>query len=231
MNALTVPTPLSVRLRAKLDLFGAGLAAELGAFWRSPELPRRYPLLLRDLHAVSLGGIPLMTFVRDRALDWGDPVADAVAAYLTRHIEEERGHAEWVLDDLAALGFDRAAEAARRPSVQAVALLGSGYVWADQHHPVSLLGFLSVMEGRPMTVPFLEEAVRASGLPAGAFRFYLDHARLDPFHGADIHELLDTLPLTAEQEEAVALCALHAQTLTHDALRAILAAPLPKEHP
>ena len=82
-----------------------------------------------------------------------------------------------------------------------------------------------------MTVPFLEEVIGASGLPPGAFRFYLDHARLDPFHGADIHGLMDTLPLTAEQEEAVVLCALHAQTLTHDALRAILAAPLPKEHP
>ncbi len=227
MQPLLEPTPLSGRLHAKLDLFGSGLAADLGAFWQGAEVAARYPLLLRELYAVSLGGIPLMTFVRDRALAWGDPVAEAVATYLTRHLEEERGHAAWVLDDLEAFGFDRSVEARRRPSVHAVALLGCAYTWADQHHPVSILGFLSIMEGRPMTVPFLEAVIARSGLPAKAFRFYLDHARLDPFHGADIHGLMDSLRLTPDLEEAVTLCALHAQALTHDSLRAILAAPLP----
>lgn len=224
----------SLRLREKLDLFGAGLAVDLRRFWEGEDLPRRYPLLLRELYAVSLGGISMMTFARDRASGWGDPVAEAVADYLSRHIEEERGHAEWVLDDLAALGFARGAEARRPPSVHAVALLGCAYTWVDQHHPVSILGFLSIMEGRPMSVSFLESVIRRSGMPEGAFRFYLDHARLDPFHGADIHGLMDRLDLAPHQEEALVLAALHAQTLTHDALRAILAAPLPplpSEHP
>jgi hypothetical protein len=224
----------SLRLREKLDLFGAGLAADLHRFWHGEDLPRRYPQLLRELYAVSLGGIPLMTFARDRALGWGDPVAEAVAAYLTRHIEEERGHAAWVLDDLAALGFDRAREARRPPSLSAVTVLGCGYTWVDQHHPVAILGFLSVLEGQPMSVPFLEATILRSGLPEGAFRFYLDHARLDPYHGAEIHGLMDRLDLSSAQAEALTLCALHTQSCTQDLLRAVLSAPLTsptKEHP
>ncbi|HJV90915.1 MAG TPA: iron-containing redox enzyme family protein [Holophagaceae bacterium] len=227
MTSTAASTPPSLRLRAKLDLFGAGLSGDLRRFWEGPDLPGRYPLLLRELHAVSRGGIPLMTFARDRALAWGDPVAEAVGAYLTRHVEEERGHADWVLDDLEALGFDRAIEARRLPSGAAVALLGCAYIWVDQHHPVGILGFLAVLEGRPMTVPFLESVIARSGLPREAFRFYLDHARLDPFHGAEIHGLMDELDLSPAQEEAISLCGLQAQTFTQDLLRAVLSAPLP----
>lgn len=223
----------SQRLRAKLDLFGGGLATDLQRFWHGEDLPGRYPRLLRELYAVSLGGIPLMTFARDRAQAWGDPVAEAVGDYLARHVEEERGHAEWVLDDLAALGFERAVEARRAPSLAAVWLLGCGYTWVDQRHPVCILGFLAVLEGRPMTVAFLESVAAASGLPEAAFRFYLDHARLDPFHGADIHGLMDRLELTDDQEEALTLCALHTQSCTQELLRAVLSAPLnpSPEHP
>ena len=36
-----------------------------------------------------------------------DPVAPGMLEYFDKHIPEETGHDEWVLDDLATLGFRR----------------------------------------------------------------------------------------------------------------------------
>ena len=213
------------RLKAKLDLAAGSLRANLAAFWDHPRLPELYPRLLRELYVISRGGIPMMEAVRDEARRRGGGVSTLVADYLAKHVVEERGHCEWVLDDLAALGFDRAGEGARPLSFRAAALLGCAYTWSFEVHPAAILGFLAVFEGDPMTVPYLESVIARSGLPKEAFGFYLDHARIDPQHSADIFAAIEAV--TAHEpgrEEAISLCALHTLHLTEQLLEAVLEA-------
>lgn len=222
----TLALPLSQRLHSKLNLLSSGLALDLQRFWSSEELPRRYPLLLQELYTVSHGASFQMKRVQAEAARRPDEASQRVADYLTRHIEEEKGHWDWLLDDLEALGFDRAVQAGRRPSVYATAILGCGYVWALDHHPACYLGHLLVFEGNPYPVPFLEAVIARTGLPKTAFSFFLDHARLDPTHAADLRNLLDSLAFDGETEAQITLCALHTQALTHDLLQRVLEAPL-----
>ena len=213
------------RLKAKLDLAAGSLRGKLAAFWDHPRLPELYPRLLRELFVISRGGIPMMEAVRDEARRREDGVSALVADYLAKHVVEERGHCEWVLDDLAALGFDRAEEAKRPLSFRAASLLGCGYTWSFEVHPAAILGFLAVFEGDPSSVPFLESVIARSGLPPEAFGFYLDHARIDLQHSADIFAAIEAVTaLDPGQEEAIGLCALHTLRLTEELLEAILEA-------
>lgn len=220
MDGAAIQAPPGERLRAKLTLAGTPLRRRLAAFWESPGFPARYPALLRELFVISRGGIPLMETARDEARRREGPAAEVVAAYLARHVEEERGHCEWVLDDLEALGLDRGEEARRPLTFRAAALLGSGYTWTFEAHPAAILGFLAVFEGDPMTVPFLEQVADRHGLPRAAFGFYLDHARIDPRHSAEIFGAIDEVVAAEPALEApISLCALHALQLTDELLK------------
>lgn len=226
MNPSTAVRPLSERLRQKLDLFSSGLSADLERFWTSEDLPRRYPLLLQQLYTLSSGASPQMTRIAAYASSRTDEASKRFGAYMTRHVEEERGHWEWLLDDLAALGFDRVQEAQRKPTMWTASILGCGYVWALDHHPACYLGWLSVFEGNPPSVPFLDAVIERHGMPREGFSFMLDHAKVDLVHSADIHRQMDGLDLEPEVEQGLIMCALQVQSLSHELLRGVLDAPL-----
>lgn len=221
MPGTAVSVPPGERLSAKLRLAGSPIAGRLSKFWDHPEFKRLYPELLRELFVVSRGGIPMMEAVRDQARRQGDPISLRVADYLDKHVVEERGHCEWVLDDLAALGFDRDEESGRPLSVHAASLLGCAYTWSFEVHPAAIMGFLAVFEGDPMTVPFLESVIERHGMPREAFGFYLDHARIDPQHSADIFSIINAIGEVAEVQRAISLCALHTLHLTGEILGSV----------
>lgn len=75
-----------------------------------------------------------------------------LATYLERHVDEERQHDDWLLEDLAELGVAREDVWGRIPSPNIAALVGSQYYWMRHYHPVALLGYIAVLEGRPPSV-------------------------------------------------------------------------------
>jgi Iron-containing redox enzyme len=145
--------------------------------------------------------------VNARAVSESDLVAKCLADYLSKHISEEQGHDEWLLEDMEVLGIERKAVLKRVPIPTATALAGTQYYWIFHVHPVALLGFLAVMEGSPPRTEFLEEAIVRTGLPAGAFRTYLRHAHLDLQHRKDLFATLDRMPLTREHVALIGVSA------------------------
>ena len=143
-----------------------------------------------------------------RATASSDPVADGLADYLEPHIEEELGHDEWVLEDLEVLGVDRTNVLSRVPSPAVACMIGSQYYWALHYHPVAVLGYMTVTEGYPTPPKLIERLIGSTGLPRGAFRTLMEHAELDPDHGDELDQVLDTLPLSRELEEVVGLSAM-----------------------
>jgi hypothetical protein len=143
-----------------------------------------------------------------RARFASDPVASGTASYLSRHIPEEKGHDDWLVEDLKHLGIEPSASFRRMPSLSAASLVGAQYYWINHFHPVCLLGYIAVLEGTPPTTTYFERVVKRSGLPKQAFSSLFKHARLDPQHCADLDKALDNLPLTSEHSAMLGISAL-----------------------
>jgi hypothetical protein len=210
-------------LQDRIALFSGGRAEASEALWGSPDLPELYPALLRHAYAVIRTSVPLMEAAVAEGRRRGDAVGLGLAAYLARHIPEERGHDLWMREDLALLGEDVAALDAAPTPILAASLVGAQYTWIHHAHPVAILGYLAVLEGNPPDPAFFEAAAARSGLPLAAFRTYLLHARLDPGHRDELFAALDALPLEPQHLQLLSLSALHSCQVLEQTLRAVVA--------
>lgn len=186
-------------LRRKIELASGLCARASNSFWGHEQLGEMIPDFLFLTHSVMRTSIPLMeaALERSRALQGSDPVAQELAAYLEKHIPEEAGEAEWVLEDLEVLGRTRGEALDRLPSWAVAALTGSQYYWIHHVHPVGFLGYMMVLEGvYPPDRSVVESAIARTGLPREAFRTYLEHADRDIAHSEELEETIDRLPLT-----------------------------------
>ncbi|MET9913374.1 iron-containing redox enzyme family protein [Streptomyces sp. NPDC006476] len=206
MNRLSA----SAALRVKLDLVTPVLRSATTALWQPCGLTSRYVEYLYTMHALIRASVPLMERAARRCTELAprDPVAGPLGRYLERHAEEERGHDDWLLEDLAAAGADPTEAADRLPSPVVAELAGAQYYWIEHHHPVALLGYILVLEDNA-PAPWLADRLAAgTGLPHTAFRTVREHADLDCGHVAALDALLDALPLTTAQQALVAVSAL-----------------------
>jgi hypothetical protein len=179
--------------------------------WSAPRAERLYPEYLIALHGVVRASVPLLEEARraSLAIAGSDAVAAGLLGWLERHVEEETGHDQWLLEDLETLGV-RADEVWARPPADSTArAVGAQYYWIRHDHPVALLGYVAVVEGRPPSVAFLDRLVETTGLPPAAFRTLYRHAESDVAHGADLRALLDALPLAGRHESLLARSAVH----------------------
>ncbi|HEY6375873.1 MAG TPA: iron-containing redox enzyme family protein [Edaphobacter sp.] len=206
-------------LWSKIRLAEDRLVSASNRFWMHPDLPTLLPHFLVQLHRVMQSGISLMRTARDRALTLpDDAVASLAAAYLELHIDEEKDHDQWLLDDIATLGIPADEVFSTIPLPSVVSLVGAQYFWMLHIHPVTVFGYLIVLEGYPPLVEQLEEIRIRTGLPETAFRCLKSHAEDDPDHIAALNRTLDSMPLTQEQTKFLALSAFH----TIDAVASIL---------
>jgi hypothetical protein len=187
-----------------------------------PRARELYPPYLATGYHVTCAMIELMEAALERAsvLASTDEVAADLAVYLERHLVEEAHHEKpggAILDDLEAAGADAAALAEAASSNTIGSLLALQHDWIRERHPVAVLGFLE-LEAYYAELPVVEQLIARTGLPRVAFRQLLMHARVDAMHGAQLHQLLDSLALTPEQEQLVGLSALTTLRLVAEAL-------------
>lgn len=192
--------------------------------FRNPHVGDLFPEYLIQTHCIIRTTVALMeaALAGARRRAGTDPVAAGVATYLIRHIEEERDHDEWLLEDLGVLGVDRSIVLARVPSPTVASLVGSQYYWALHYHPVSLLGYFAFMEGYPPAPGLIDELVARTGFPPEAFRTMAKHGELDGDHRKDLDEAIDALPLTREQEVLLGLSVLSGLPLLARSIEEVL---------
>jgi hypothetical protein len=202
----------SKRLRAKIRLAEPCLLAVSDRFWTHAHLGEIFPEFLFMMHSIIRSSVSLLNAAADAAqrLADTDELSLKIAGYYRTHALEETHHDDWLLDDLDAIGGDRSEVLARMPSAAVASLVGAQYYWALHVHPVSLFGYLAVLEGNPSSLEQLSKIRTTHKLAAEGFRTMVKHARLDPHHRDEMFAQLDELPLTATQSELVALSAFHA---------------------
>lgn len=212
----------SQKLRRKVALVLPKLLMTSDELWNHPCLAELYPEYLFTTHCMVRATVPLMetALTRVRRLTPQDPVAAEFAYYLEKHIREEQ-HDHWVLEDLETLGQERTTILRRQPPAAVAAMVGTQYYWIFHYHPIALIGYMEVMEGYPPAIEQIENLIERTGYSRAAFRTLLRHARLDLHHCKELHEMLDSLPLSPEQEVLISLSALQTIDLGTRAIREI----------
>jgi hypothetical protein len=227
MKRIAITTPQvateSRRLRGKLELVLPPLLATGRRLISHPGLHRIYPEFLIMTHGIMRASVPLMetALTAARTLQ-SDQVAVLLADYLEHHIPEERGHDDWLLADLESIGIPREQVLSRIPPPTIAALVGSQYYWVQHVHPVGLLGYIAMFEGYPPAMQDIEHVQAATGYGPEAFRTLLLHAELDTHHGDDLDDLLDSLPLTDQQQTLMGLSAISSVQLITQARQELL---------
>ncbi|MGO8918456.1 MAG: TenA family transcriptional regulator [Stellaceae bacterium] len=124
-------------------------------------------------------------------------------ASLYTYIEEERGHEEWILSDIAALGSDAEGVAQEAPRPACRAMVGYAYYAIEWISPYALLGMVHVLEG--MSTQLATKAATALRTSFGpregdGFRYLISHGALDTDHTAFFRDLVNQLPAPAAAE-------------------------------
>lgn len=124
--------------------------------------------------------VPLLMALGARLPERHAWLQDAVLHYL----DEEAGHDQWILNDIANAGGDREAVAASEPAVATDVMVACAYDTVMRRNPVGLFGMVHVLEGTSVALA-LQAADRiqhALGLPSNAFTYLRSHGELDKEH-------------------------------------------------
>jgi pyrroloquinoline quinone (PQQ) biosynthesis protein C len=126
-------------------------------------------------------------------------------APLDEYIEEESGHDEWILNDIAACGGD--AEAVRHglASHATEVMVAYAYDTIARRNPLGFFGMVHVLEGTSVSLALLaaDAIQKPLALPDRAFTYLRSHGTLDIEHTALFARLMDQVHDAADQEAIV----------------------------
>ena len=144
--------------------------------------------------------VPLLMACGARLPERHEWLRSAIAEY----IEEELGHQEWILNDLAACGADPEAVRHGQPALATELMVAYVYDRIARDNPVSFFGMVNVLEGTSIALATrAASAIRGSlALPPAAFSYLNSHGSLDLEHMRFFEELMNRLD-TDEDREAV----------------------------
>ncbi|MDC0685491.1 iron-containing redox enzyme family protein [Sorangium atrum] len=149
-----------------------------------------------------------------------------LAALLLRKAEEESGHEQWALDDLAALGRDPEVVMRAEPAPATQAYIAWSRYTAEAGAPEAFLGTAYVLEALSAhrAGDAAARLVARAGILGieGAVRFLRGHADADEGHVRELAELLATIP-GPEAREAILLSARVTRTVYPDMIAGALA--------
>jgi pyrroloquinoline quinone (PQQ) biosynthesis protein C len=172
--------------------------------------------------------VPLLMAVGARVPDRQAWLRDSILHYL----EEETGHDEWILNDIAHAGGDRAAAAASEPAVATEAMIAYAYDTVMRRNPLGFFGMVHVLEGTSVALALqaADRIQQALDLPARAFTYLRSHGELDKEHINDLTGILERLT-DEEDRQAVIRCARGIYWLYGNVFRGLDAAAAPVAQP
>jgi pyrroloquinoline quinone (PQQ) biosynthesis protein C len=148
--------------------------------------------------------VPLLMAVGARLPERHEWLREAILHYL----DEEKGHEQWILNDIEHAGGDRQAAAASSPSIATECMVAYAYDMIERRNPLGFFGMVFVLEGTSVALA-LNAADRIQTtlqLPTRAFSYLRSHGELDQEHIGDLENILDRLTDEADRA-AVIRCA------------------------
>lgn len=115
--------------------------------------------------------------------------------------EEEVGHEEWILNDIAACGADKEVARASTPNLKTQLLIAYNYDYINRKNPVGFFGMVFMLESTSTQIANTgADAVKDKlGLPKNAFSYLYSHGELDISHMKFFEETVNQITDTADQ--------------------------------
>jgi pyrroloquinoline quinone (PQQ) biosynthesis protein C len=128
-------------------------------------------------------------------------------AAIGEYIEEEMGHQEWILNDIAACGFNK--EEARKaiPSLPTELMVAYAYDMIHRVNPLGFFGMVLVLEGTSTAVASeaAKQLSKSLNLGAECFSYLSSHGALDVGHTEFYESLMNQITDKNDQQ-----CIIHA---------------------
>ncbi|HRO58735.1 MAG TPA: iron-containing redox enzyme family protein [Burkholderiaceae bacterium] len=124
---------------------------------------------------------------------------------LDEYIDEEIGHDEWILGDIAACGGDADAVRAGTPGIATEVMVAYAYDVVTRCNPLGFFGMVHVLEGTSAALALqAADQIRSRlGLPDAAFRYLNSHGSLDQQHTANFARLMNRIQDPQDQAAIV----------------------------
>jgi len=208
------------RLQAETEADRRGLFG-IRIIWEALEgrirLPQYLAFLTEAYHHVK-HTVPLLMACGSRLPERLAWLRVAMAEY----IEEEIGHEEWILSDIAACGGDADRVRSGQPGPETELMVAYAYHQIDRGNPVGFLGMVHVLEGTSQAIATNAAAAiqNALALPDAAFTYLASHGSLDVQHVKFFEGLVNRLDDPLDQA-AVVHCARSIYRLYGDLFRSL----------
>lgn len=169
--------------------------------------------------------VPLLMAVGSRLSSAQEYYREAIAEY----IEEELGHQEWVLNDIAATGADKKQVRHGTPRLATELMVAYAYDTVLRGNPLAFFGMVLVLEGTSVNLATgaAEIIQQQLQLPNKAFSYLRSHGSLDIEHLSFFEKLMDTISDATDQQAIVHAAKVFYQ-LYGNIFRSIEAAPAAK---
>ena len=124
---------------------------------------------------------------------------------LVEYIEEEYGHHEWILNDLAACGEDKEAIRHGIPDTSIELMVAYLYDRINRGNPAAFFGMVQVLEGTSieLATPLGEAIQKQLGLPDEAFSYLYSHGALDQEHFEFFRNLMNEITEPDDQQAII----------------------------
>jgi len=142
--------------------------------------------------------VPLLMSVGAKIPGEKEWLRTAVAEY----IKEEIGHQEWILNDIAACGYDKEAVRNSKPNFATELMVSYAYDLVNRINPVGFFGMVLVLEGTSVSLADLAaNRIREKlNLPERAFSYLRSHGSIDQEHIQFLESLIDRFESKYDQE-------------------------------
>jgi pyrroloquinoline quinone (PQQ) biosynthesis protein C len=145
--------------------------------------------------------VPLLMAVGGRLPQEKEAFRVAIAEY----IEEELGHQEWILNDLAACGADTDAVRHGAPNEATELMVAYAYDTVMRRNPMGFFGMVLVLEGTSISLATAAADIiqRRLGLPNQAFSYLRSHGSLDQQHMLFFEQLMNRVDEPGDRADIV----------------------------
>ncbi len=135
--------------------------------------------------------VPLLMLTGSRISHQDEWLRTAMAEY----IEEELGHEQWILNDIAACGGDKAQVSQSDPDFDTELMVAYTYDSINRIGPLTFLGLVHVLEGTSVAIATqAANTIKISlGLPNKAFSYLISHGDLDQDHTQFFEDLVNRM--------------------------------------
>lgn len=124
---------------------------------------------------------------------------------IIEYVDEEKGHEEWILNDIEACGADKEAVRFGTPQPATEMMVAYAYYTIERINPVAFFGMVLVLEGTSIQL-----AIRAAKaiknnlqLPDSAFSYLNSHGALDIEHMGFYEGLMNKVEDSVTQQQIV----------------------------